>query len=975
MNVTRSTYLLAFCLMWSSFVWSQSDEDKWVDSIFSQLSLDERIGQLFMIRAHSNLADDHVTEVKRQINTFHVGGLCFFQGSPRKQVDLINSYQELSGKVPLMVAMDAEWGLGMRFKEGVIDFPRALMLGAIQDNSLIYEYGKEIARQLQRVGVQINFAPVVDINNNANNPVINFRSFGEDKYNVTTKSYMYMRGMQDAGVAACAKHFPGHGDTDVDSHHELPIITHSLERLEEVELFPFETLIKQDLASIMVAHLNVLALDDRENIPTTLSERVINDLLRKKLGFNGLVYTDALEMQGVAKHFENGIVEIKALEAGNDVLTLPNDIDKAFAYIKQNVEDGKIYEERINESVKRILRAKYRMGLDQYKPVDEYGLQLDLRNNKVLGLKHQLIENALTLVRNQDEIVPLVDHQKNIASLSIGTSLLTHFQVMINEYEEIPRYIAPSKIEDVEKTSLLSKIGKRDYVVVSLHGMSQHARNNFGIDASVLSFLQALNQRTKVILVIFGNPYSLKYFDDFDHVVMCYDEDRLTQNLAAQALFGAIPFKGRLPITASAKSAYGMGFDTKANYRIGYSVPERIGMSSEGLKEIDRLVYELISKKAAPGAQLLVAKNDKVVYQKEYGYHTYAKSRPVQLHHVYDLASVTKITASTMAVMKLFDEGKLKVKTPIETYLPELKGTNKADMTLEEIMTHQAGLKPWIPFYKATLASESHKPSTTYYANENSETHNVKVLDDLYLRSDYPDTIWQLIVDSELRPNKNYRYSDLGFYIIARIVERLSGKSIDKYMRDEFYDPLNMVRTTYNPLDRIRKDEIVPTEEDDYFRHTSLQGYVHDMGAAMLRGVSGHAGLFSNCSDLVKIYQMLLNKGNYGGSQYLKEGTIKYFTKRHLGSTRRGIGFDMKELSSRSRPNICRFASESAFGHFGFTGTCVWVDPEYKLIYIFLSNRTYPTMTNNLLHQEDYRSKIQEAIYRAFLPAFVQDQS
>jgi CubicO group peptidase (beta-lactamase class C family) len=328
-----------------------------------------------------------------------------------------------------------------------------------------------------------------------------------------------------------------------------------------------------------------------------------------------------------------------------------------------------------------------------------------------------------------------------------------------------------------------------------------------------------------------------------------------------------------------------------------------------------------------------------------------------------------------MAVMKLFDEGKIKVTTAISEYLPELKGTNKEKMTLEEIMTHQAGLKPWIPFYKATLASENHRPSSDYYAKETSDQYNVKVLDDLYLRSDYPDTIWQMIVDSELRPNKNYRYSDLGFYIIARIVQQLSGRSLDEYVREEFYAPLSMVHTTYNPLERIRKDEIVPTEKDDYFRYTSLQGNVHDMGAAMLNGVSGHAGLFSNCGDLVKLYQMILNKGYYGGRRYLKEETIKYFTQRHLGSSRRGIGFDMKELGINSKPNICRFASESAFGHFGFTGTCVWVDPEYKLIYIFLSNRTYPTMTNNLLHKEDYRSRIQEAIYRSFLPSFVQDQS
>lgn len=976
MKLTRFTTTLIFCCVISLVrAQAQSEEDVWVEETFNKMSLDERIGQLFMIRAHSNLGPDHIAEVERQIKQYHVGGLCFFQGTAAKQVDLLNKYQKLSEPVPMMVAMDAEWGLGMRFKEGVIDYPRALMLGAIQDNSLIYEYGKEIARQLKRVGVHLNFAPVVDINNNPKNPVINFRSFGEDKYNVTTKSYMYMRGMQDFGVAACAKHFPGHGDTDVDSHEELPVISHSIERLEDVELFPFETLIDQGIESIMVAHLNVTALDDRPGIPTTLSNRVVNDLLRKKMGFNGLVFTDALEMQAVAKHYENGIVEIKALEAGNDILLLPNDVDKAFVSIKEYIAQGKMHEERIFESTKRVLRAKYRMGLNDYQSIREIGIHSDLNNSKALSLKHELIENALTLVRDEDGILPLVENERDVASLAIGSTTLSHFQVMLNEYEPLPRYLAKSEITQNERAELVKKLDKYEYVLVSLHGMSQHARNQFGIDTSVLTFLQELQSHTKVILCIFGNPYSLKFFDDFNEVIVCYDDDRLTQNLAAQAVFGAISFRGRLPVTVTEKSAYGVGLDTKANFRVGYSVPERVGMRSDSLREVDRLVYELIEKKAAPGAQILIAKDGKVVYQKEYGFHTYEKSRPVQEKDVYDLASVTKITASTMAVMKLYDQGKLDLKTPIVKYLPELEGSNKEKMTLEEIMTHQAGLLPWIPFYKATLASETHRPSPDYYSEENSEKYSVKVMDHMFLRSDYPDTIWQLIIDSDLRPNKNYRYSDLGFYIIAQVVQRLSGTTLDAYVRKEFYEPLSMTRTTFNPLEKIRKEEIVPTEKDDYFRFTSLQGYVHDMGAAMMNGVSGHAGLFSNCGDLVKIYQLLLNRGYYGGKQYLKEETIKMFTKRHLGSSRRGIGFDMKQLEPNSRPNICSFASESAYGHSGFTGTCVWVDPEFKLIYIFLSNRTYPTMNNNLLQQEDYRTKIQEAVYRAFLPAFVQDQS
>lgn len=966
--------IFSFLLFSPAGLFSQSPEDQWVDSIYNVMSLDERIGQLFMIRAHSDLGPDHISEVIQQIKKYQVGGLCFFQGTAEKQSALTNRYQVLSNKVPMMIAMDAEWGLSMRYKEGVIEWPHAIMLGAIQDNSLIYDYGQQIGAELSRIGVHMNFAPVVDVNNNARNPVINHRSFGEDKYNVTTKSYMYMRGMQDNNVAACAKHFPGHGDTDVDSHHDLPVIHHDMDRLENVELFPFKTLIKHGIASVMVAHLNVPAIDDRPGRPTSLSEKMIDQQLRRKMGFNGLVFTDGLEMGAVADRFENGIVEVEALKAGTDVLLLPNDIEKAFQEIKKHIEEGSLSMDRISESVKRVLRTKYQLGLHEFKAINETGIRLDLNNSRALSLKHRLIENALTLVRNEESLVPLTEGSANIASLAIGTPVLSHFQVMLNEYEKIPRHILPHQISEVQKTETISKLASKDAVVVSIHNMSQRAGRDFGLDPSTISLIQGLSLRTKVILVVFGNPYSLKFFDDIDNVVVCYEDDRLTQNIAAQAIFGAVGFKGRLPVTASDRSTFGMGIDTKSHLRIGYSVPERVGMSVDSIREVDRIIYELMQKKAAPGAQLLVAKEGKVVYQKEYGYHTYKKVRPVQRDHLYDLASVTKVTAATLAVMKLYEEGKLDLNTPISNYLPELKGTNKASMTLEQIMTHKAGLKPWLPFYRATLDDQK-KPDPKYYRDKPSEAFNVRISEGLYLRSDYPDTIFQMIVDTDLRKNRSYRYSDLGFYMIARIIERVGGARLDNYVRQHFFDPLHMSRTTYNPLDRVRKDEVVPTEVDNYYRHCDLQGYVHDMGAAMVCGVSGHAGLFSNTSDLIKIYQMLLNQGYYGGKQYLKEATIKKFTSRANGSTRRALGFDMKELRSGKSCNVAEFCSQNTFGHYGFTGTCVWVDPDYDLIYIFLCNRTYPSMDNNLLNKEEYRSKIQAAIYKSFLPSFVQDQS
>ena len=934
------------------------------------MNLDERIGQLFMIRAHSNLGEDHIQEVKNQIIKYHVGGLCFFQGTATKQAMLTNEYQALTKRVPLMMAMDAEWGLGMRYESGVISYPRQLMLGAIQDNSLIYDLGSEVAHQFNQVGVHINFAPVVDVNNNPLNPVINDRSFGEDKYNVATKGYMYMKGMQEGGIMACAKHFPGHGDTGTDSHFDLPVINHDMDRLEDVELFPFQTLINHGIKSVMVAHLNIPAIDPNSNIPTTLSKNVVTTLLRNKMGFKDLIFTDALEMEAVAGKFANGEVEVKALEAGNDVLLLPNDLPLAIQTIKQSLLEGRLNEERINKSVRKILHAKYQLGLREFKPLEIKTIRSKLNHSAALSLKHKLIENALTLVRNESNLVPIQSQDSSdLASLGIGLNRLSHFQVMLNEYEKIPRYISGHTITPGEKEKFLERLSQKELVVISLHNMHKLAQKNFGLDSTAINLINELNRKTQVLLVIFGSPYSLKFFDDIKDVLVCYNDDRLTQNLSCQSIFGAIGLRGRLPVTASKASQYGMGVDTKPYFRIGFSIPERVGMNSDSLFELNRIMHEIITRRAAPGGQILVAKDGKIVFKKEYGWHTYDKKNPVLPHHVFDLASITKIAAATLSIMKLYEEGKINLELPIGHYLPELDTTNKGDLKLKDIMAHRAQLIPWIPFYKETLTVRGQRPSQKYYSNRKSEKFGVPVASNLFLRTDYPDTIWQQIVDSDLRIKQGYRYSDLGFYIISKLVKSLTGMSIDEYADNHFYKPLGMRKTFYNPLNHVKQEEVVPTEKDTYFRHDLLQGHVHDMGAAMLNGVSGHAGLFSNCSDLIRLFQMLLNDGYYGGRQFLKEETIKYFTQRHDGDSRRGIGFDMKELDQNKPPNLSEYASDKTFGHYGFTGTAAWVDPEYKLIFIFLSNRTYPSMRNNRLSKEDYREKLQSAVYRSFLPS------
>ncbi len=939
------------------------------NALYEEMSLEERIGQLFMIRAHSNLGDDHIKSVKQYIKKYKVGGLCFFQGDPLTQAKLANTYQDLS-KYPLLVAMDAEWGLEMRFKKApVVRYPRQLMLGAIQDNSLLYEMGERVANQLKRIGTHINFAPVVDINNNALNPVINDRSFGEDKYNVSSKGYMYMRGMQDNGLMACAKHFPGHGDTDVDSHHELPIIQHPIEHLENVELFPFHTLINQGLQSVMIAHLNVLAIDDRPQTPSSISELVIQELLQGQMGFEGLIFTDALEMQGIAKYYPNGQIELKAFLAGNDMLCLPNDLPLAAETLKAALNDGTISEERLKKSVLKILEAKLKAGLFDNAQVSIENLIDDINLPQDIILKDRLIENAITLVKDDENLVPIIRSKHNqIIHLQIGDPAGEAFQETLTRHEKVKRIAVSHAPNAAKKNEIHNELGPNDLLIISLHDLGRSARNNFGLDSSLIDWIHDLDKKSKVILNVFGNPYSLSNFDKLGSLLMAYEKDTDIERIAAEGLMGVYALKGKLPVSVSPNILYGDGLDRAGRYRLGMSHPLRVGMHPDTLALIDEMVQEIIANKAAPGCQILVAKNNRIVYNKSFGHHTYAKHVPVGIDHVYDLASITKIAASTMAVMQLYDQRKISLEVPLVQYLPQLKGSNKAYMNLMDIMSHHAGLIPWIPFYKGTInESLKFKPSKNYYRRVMESSFEIPVAKDLYLRSDFRDSIFQQVLDSDLRANKNYRYSDLAFYIVAELVKSITGQEIDDYIHENIYTKLGCEYTFYNAHLHYPKQKIAPTENDNYFRMQKIQGYVHDMGAAMLGGVSGHAGLYSNTTDLSKFGQMLLNGGSYAGVQYLEPGTIQRFAKRHPMSTRRGIGFDMRETDPEIEVNMSELASEEVFGHYGFTGTAIWMDPKHKLLYVFLSNRTYPSMNNNVMGKENYRSKLQSIIYRSFL--------
>ncbi len=960
---------------------TSQNEQIWVDSVFNSMTDDERLGQLFMIRANRKAHDTDLNKKAEElINNYHVGGVCFFKGHPSDQLQLTNHFQAIS-KFPLMIAIDGEWGVSMRLDSTIV-YPHNIALGAIRQNSLIYQAGSEIAKDCVRLGIHVDFAPVSDVNNNPNNPIINDRSFGENKYNVSAKSFMYMLGMQDQKVIACAKHFPGHGDTDVDSHKDLPTIPHSLARLDSLELYPFKVLINQGVKSIMVAHLNIPALDTSKHRPTSLSQNVVTNLLQHKLKFKGLIFTDGLEMKGVTKYFKPGEVEAEAILAGNDILLLPGDTPAAFKTIKQYIADGRLTWERIYESTKKILHAKYQAGLNDYHPKPLAHLYEDLNHPRKKVLKRKLIANALTLARNIEDVVPIKDTKnQKIAVVSIGETTQSTFQKTALKYGNFSYYNTPKVVSNDRRKSILTLTQNKDLVIIGLHDMSRHPSKHFGITPSSRKLIEDLDAKHKVLVVIFGNPYSLKYFESLQNVLVAYQDDDDTQDLAAQALFGANSITGRLPVTASEGFIAGQGVPIKNIQRFGFTIPEAVGVDSKTLTAIDTILDEMIRIKAAPGAQVLIARRGKIIYQKGYGYHTYSQKKPVRNDDIYDLASITKVAATTVSLMKLYDEGLFDINQTLDAYLPEVAGTNKADLAVRDILAHRARLKPWIPFYKETMVSVGRRRrhhrrrkilSKKIYHKKSSIGYSVPVAKGIFMKDSYMDSIWQRIYDSDLRKTEGYRYSDLGFYLFNRVIQNITHEPENVYVKKNIYDKLGLHTMTYLPLNYFDKQRIIPTERDHYFRKTLVQGYVHDMGAAMLGGVSGHAGLFSDSYDLAVLFQMLLNGGTYGGKRILSQDVVHLFTQRVPEDTRRGLGFDLKELAPstsypRRKENMSPLASDSTFGHLGFTGTCVWADPDKDLIYIFLSNRTYPSMHNGKLNRANIRPRIQSVIYKALL--------
>ena len=939
--------------------------NQWVDSVFHSLSKKKKIAQLMIIRAHSNLSTDHIAAVTELIKKYDVGGLCFFQGGPVRQANLTNFYQSIA-KTPLLISMDAEWGLGMRL-DSVINFPRQLMMGAMADGQLVYKIGKAIGDQCKRMGVHINFAPVVDINNNAANPVINDRSFGENKIKVASFGIQYMKGLQDQGVMACAKHFPGHGDVTADSHFDLPVISKTKAQLDSLELYPFKEMMKANVGSMMVAHLYIPAIDTTTNLATSLSYQNVTGLLKNEMGFKGIIITDGLEMKGVTKYFPDGEVSVKALAAGNDMLCLPEDVPGSIKKIKKALRKHLIDKKEFEGKVKKVLFAKYNAGLYEAKIILTEQLTESL-NIHTKALKKEVAENAITLVKMTENSLFPVDTKKKIVYIGVGIDSANVFAKNLQKEYNIPLYFFNFKQDSAAADKLINSIlDKYDEVIVGVHNFSRRPANNFGISRPAYYLVNKVQSKVPTVTLVFGNPYSIKNISaSSSSLLACYDDDDITQLAALDMVVGKKEPKGKLPVTVSEDLPSGTGIHTYKKF--SYTSPEEVGMRSDVLDKIDSIANDAIAKHAAPGCVVLVAKNGMVAFHRCYGYTNYDSLEPTTKDMVYDLASVTKTSATTVAVMKLYEQGLLDLNKTLGDYLPWVRGSNKDTLLIKNILLHQAGLVGWIPFYKETL-DKSGYPLPGIYNTVPSDYFSIRVANGLYMRNDWKDTMYVRMLNSKLGVSNKYEYSDNDFIFLGKIVEAITGKPLDEFAKETFYTPLKMATTTFHPLNYLSPKIIAPTERDKNFRQQLLRGDVHDPAAAMFGGVAGHAGLYSNAYDLAQLYQMLLNGGEMNGVRYLQKETIDKFTAYSSEVSRRGLGFDKPEKDNDTRPDPYPAPGVplSIFGHTGFTGTCVWADPDNDLLYIFLSNRVTPDAENNKLLKMKVRANIQEVIYQSLV--------
>ena len=929
------------------------DADKWATEKLSNMSLDEKIGQFFIVSAYSNQGDKHLKEVESLVTNEKVGGIIFFQGEKANLVSSIKRFQSVA-QVPLLIGMDAEWGTNMRLFDGE-RFPFAYTIGAADDIALSEKIASMMAFECREMGIHINFAPVADVNSNPKNPVIGFRSFGENPKKVADHVKAFVRGMEENVVMTSIKHFPGHGNTDKDSHFELPTVTESLKTIEAIDFFPFQEGIRMGASSVMVGHLNIPALDNT-GTPSSLSKKIIGDILKGQMGFQGLVISDALNMKAVADKYGKTEVVVKAFEAGCDILLFPESVNEAIKAIQTKVEKGQISKTEIDERCLKILKAKYKFVVAPKKAAEFSKAEMDLA-------KKEVYEKAVTVLKNDSDILPLKRLDKKIAHVSIGIHT-TSFRESLDLFADVDHFQFFTAGEAITAFSKVS--GQYDVIIVALHSGTVRPINNFGYGNDLNKFIASIPANKESILVLFGNPLVFQNNTDLstvDAVMVGYENNALLQNTVGQMIFGAVPIVGKLPITVNHLYVREHGIQIKWGGRLKFSQPEELGINVQKLKEIDQIAENAIQKGAFPGCQIVVAVEGKIIYRKSFGTQQYESNDSVRNTDLYDIASVSKIAGSTVGIMKLQTDDKFSLSKNLSDYIPEVTGNGSfGSILIRDMMAHQAGLPAWIPFYKETL--KNGELNTEIYSKTQIAGFDSQVAQNIWIKNGFSDSIYKQILASSLGVKK-YVYSDLGYYFIKKIIEKQAGQAFQDYLMQQFYLPMGLRSMRYQPRNYYPLDRIVPTENDQVFRKQLVHGYVHDPGAAMLGGIGGHAGLFSNATDLASLMQLILNNGRYGNVSYIKPSVVEEFTKAQFEGNRRGAGFDRP--SPGGGGPCYDGASQLSFGHSGFTGTLVWADPKYDINYVFLSNRVCPDQENWKIRDWSIRTEIQKVIYEAVL--------
>lgn len=940
-------------------VYAQSGKRVWVDSVFSTLSLPDKVGQILMVSLDVSADENDIEKTINTIRRNKIGGVVAFGGGPNKFAQSINLLQRES-EVPVLVGMNAEQGPGAVI-DSILKFPEPLILGAVRDDSLTWFLGEQIGRQLKALGVHINFAPTADLSTSFNNPDLFLSSFGENRDRVTQKIVTYQASLRREGIYCIAKYYPDNGIRVEGFHKGAPVLR---TKTDPARLYPLQIMIDYGLAGVVTAYEHQVIFptkkkrfaDTRTILSSAVPTLYSGTYLKQQVNLKGLVFSFIPDIQDLNKKYGPGDAEVFAFQAGNDVLLFPKNINATIRKMRRAIRKNKLLEKQLDESVKKILALKYDAGLNTPTPLPTADLYSRLNNVNAAALHSILHEKSVTLVQDKQNLVPVQQLDRTFVSLSIGTHNAAPFLSHLATYVPVSAYALKT-----DTTGLFNTLKKYDVVIAAIYPGAD------SLSAQYTALLQKLSARTNVIATVLDSPDKISLLDKLPTLVQAYTAEANMQLLVAEMLFGVRKIEGILPVSITDSLKEGQGISRASLKRLGYATPEMAGMNGRMLEKITRIANDAVTQKATPGCQVIVARKGKIVYERNFGWQTYEQKIPVTDQSIYDLASLTKVTATLQVSMFLYEKGVLDIYKKASYYLPELDSTNKKDLIIKDILTHQAGLIPFIPFWVQTVKDSALMPQ--YYSKIKSEAYPLQVAPNVFGIKSLPDSLWKWSLKSRLREKPvrtpySYVYSDIGLYIMHHINEKLINQPQHEFLKQNLYDPLGAETMGYLPLERFDGTRIVPTENDRLFRRELLAGTVHDEGAAMLGGLAGHAGNFSTAADLLKLGQMLLQKGYYGGTQYYKPETVDYFTAKQFDTSRRGLGWDKPVQSEWSSPASI-FTSPKTFGHTGFTGTCMWIDPEFDLVYIFLSNRVYPTRNNNKLSSLNIRSRIQDVIYQS----------